>query len=1101
MQRTRWFMPAVWGAFFISGMAGLVYEVVWARYLDLVLGGTAYAHIMVLAAYMGGLALGAWVFGRLADRLDEPLVIYTYLEMAIGAYGLLFPILFTAGSALFLFLTPLLGSTGLTGNLNRFLVSILLLGPSTFLMGGTLPLLAKAVSRFPRQTGTSVAGLYFINSTGAVAGALLAGFAFIPVLGLSATLTTAAALNIVVGVGLLSAWRFGWFFSAPIRAEEYIGEGAEAAEREAEAAADLMEERATVGEVPMPAEPGAGMDDVADEEPIDLEKDKPINLESESAGEFLGLEPGILNRWAAVVVWGAAISGFLVMVYEVAWIRMLSTILGSSTYSFTLMLAAFISGIALGSLIARRLARYEKPFLFFGLSQLLIGVSLLATMPLYAELPFTFQKLQSVIARTEAGYPFHEILKYLFCLAIMLPPTLASGAALPFATDVASRLKCQVGQPTGRVFAANTMGTIFGAMLGGLFLLPWLGVQLTLELGISVNIAFGLWVLSLNPNIPRRTMQAAYASGGVLLVVLLLMPAWNLNAFASGVFRDRTHGGVDTEQYLASVRSAEMLFYEEDVNGTVAVMEQGGYTSLIVNGKADASDHLLDQFTQTMISAIPAMMVPDAERALIIGLGSGQTAGHLLRYPVEAVEVVEISSGVVEASRFFDEINGRPLADDRVELITQDAKNYLLTRPDNRYDLILSEPSNPWIAGIGGLFTLEYFTTLKERLEPGGVVAQWIQVYEISDETLNSVLVTFAEVFPFVSLWGMSTTDLLLVGSAQPITWNFAAAEAKFELPGVKHDLEQLAVDDLFSLLTHQIMSPIRMAEFVVLGGRLNLDEFPFLEYQAPKAFYLNEQATRYLSYDERRRTMENSDLALTAYTDSRDPTPQELQRVERYLQRSGSMYPGLGPSATAAWLQVDPGDAEARAAALRNGVTGLLAATREAGQLLRTRPDDSAALRWYVELLLTTYDQLHSVLWEATELATPLLTYLPVAAEQYPELYLYYMYRLAQVEYDQGDYGSAEATLDLVINALGDMSRAGDSRVTLDTALTNLGRIMLKTGRHGEARSRFQEAYLVNRQNLAAIFYLVELDGELTSGRFFSISEMLGEKGGEGGG
>ncbi len=844
MQRTRWFMPAIWGAFFISGMAGLVYEVVWARYLDLVLGGTAYAHIMVLAAYMGGLALGAWVFGRLADRFDEPLVIYTYLELAIGAYGLLFPILFTAGSALFLFLAPLLGSTGLTGNLNRFLVSILLLGPSTFLMGGTLPLLARAVSRFPRQTGTSVAGLYFINSTGAVTGALLGGFALIPVLGLSATLTIAAALNILVGIGLLSAWRLGWFFSRTVGDEDSVGE-VEEGKGEGEGVGE-EDEGVGVEEKPIQADPGIAVDDVDEEEPIDLE--------SESAGEFLGIEQDILNLWARVVVWGAAISGFLVMVYEVAWIRMLSTILGSSTYSFTLMLAAFISGIALGSLIARRLSRYEKPFLFFGLSQLLIGVSLLATLPLYADLPFTFLKLQGVIARTETGYPFHEILKYLFCLAIMLPPTLASGAALPFATDVASRLKCQVGQPTGRVFAANTLGTIFGAMLGGLLFLPWLGVQLTLELGISVNIAFGLWVLSLNPNIPRRTMRAAYASGAVLLVVLLLMPAWNLSAFASGVFRDRTHGGAEGEQYLAFVRDADVLFYEEDVNGTVAVLEQAGHTSLIVNGKADASDHLLDQFTQTMISAIPAMMVPDAERALIIGLGSGQTAGHLLRYPVEKVEVVEISAGVVEASRFFDEINGRPLIDDRVELITQDAKNYLLTRPDNRYDLILSEPSNPWIAGIGGLFTLEYFTTLKERLEPGGVVAQWIQVYEISDETLNSVLVTFTEVFPFVSLWGMSTTDLLLVGSAQPLTWNFEAAGAQFDLPGVKYDLEQLAVDDLFSLLPHQIMSPIRMAEFVVLGGRLNLDEFPFLEYQAPKAFYLNEQASLYLGYDERRR-------------------------------------------------------------------------------------------------------------------------------------------------------------------------------------------------------------------------------------------------------
>ncbi|MFC1629100.1 fused MFS/spermidine synthase [Gemmatimonadota bacterium] len=1070
MQRTRWFMPAVWGAFFISGVAGLVYEVVWARYLDLVLGGTAYAHIMVLAAYMGGLALGAWVFGRLADRFRETLVIYTYLEMAIGVYGLLFPLLFAAGSALFLFLEPLLGSTGLTGNLNRFLVSILLLGPSTFLMGGTLPLLARAVSHFPRQTGTSVAGLYFINSTGAVFGALLAGFVLIPALGMSATLITAAAFNIIVGIGLLTAWRFGWLISSPVD------------ESESDDSVAVADEAETV-EVVEQVEKDGYVEEAEQKDP-----------ESEVAREFLGIEPVILDQWSKVVVWGAGISGFLVMVYEVAWIRMLSTILGSSTYSFTLMLAAFISGIALGSLIARRLSRYERPFLFFGVSQLLIGVTLLFMLPLYAELPFTFMKVQSVIARSEAGYPFHELLKYLFCLAIMLPPTLASGAVLPFATDVASRLSHQIGRPVGRVFAMNTLGTILGALLGGLLLLPWLGIRLTLEVGIGINIAFGLWVLSLNPNIPRRTLHAVYAGGAVLLLGLLVLPAWNLSAYASGVFRDRTQSGEVRQQYLNSIQNLDILFYEEDVNGTVAVLGQGEFTTLVVNGKADASNHLLDQLTQTMIAAIPAMLVPDATRALIVGLGSGQTAGHLLRYPVEEVEVVEISPGVVEASRFFEEINGEPLADDRVDLIMQDAKTYLLTRPDKRYDLILSEPSNPWIAGIGGLFTLEYFLTLKDRLEPGGVVAQWIHVYEISDETLNSVLVTFSEAFPYVSLWGMSTTDLLLVGSTQPIEWDIDAASAAFDIPGVSSDLQRVAVNDLFGLLSHQIMSPVRLAEFVVLGGRLNLDEFPWLEYQAPKAFFLNEQAVLFLGFDERHRAMRNSDLMLTTYLDGRDPTPRELEGMERYIRRVDGMFPGLGPSAAAAWLEAEPGEEDARAAALRNGVIGQLAMIEEAGALYRNRPDDPSTVQRYADLLLDTYGRLHSVLWDAPDIAAILRSLLPGAAILLDEQYLYYMYRLAQVEYDQGENEMAEEILNQVLEALNDPSRLQDSRVVRDNVLTNLGRVMLHSEQYAGARLAFQEAYLINRQNRVAAFYLIELDSARTSGRFIPISALIRE-------
>ncbi|MFC1500540.1 fused MFS/spermidine synthase [Candidatus Zixiibacteriota bacterium] len=826
-----------------------------------------------------------------------------------------------------------------------------------------------------------------------------------------------------------------------------------------------------------------------DESPQESEQ---IDRESEVAREFVGIEPVILDQWAKIVVWGAGVSGFLVMVYEVAWIRMLSTILGSSTYSFTLMLAAFISGIALGSLIARRLARFERPFLFFGISQLLIGLTLLFTLPLYAELPFTFMKLQSVIARSEAGYPFHEILKYLFCLAIMLPPTLASGAVLPFASDVASRLSCQIGRPVGRVFAMNTVGTIFGALMGGLLLLPLLGIRLTLHVGIGINIAFGLWVLSRNPTVPRQTLRAAYAGGILLLLGLFVLPAWNLSAYASGVFRDRTQSGEVQEQYLNSIRNMDVLFYEEDVNGTVAVLGQGDHVTLVVNGKADASNHLHDQLTQTMIAAIPAMMVPDAERALIVGLGSGQTAGHLLRYPVKEVEVVEISPGVVEASRFFHEINGEPLADERVELIMQDAKTYLLTRPENKYNLILSEPSNPWIAGIGGLFTLEYFQTLKERLEPGGVVAQWIHVYEMSDETLNSVLITFSEIFPYVSLWGMSTTDLLLVGSAQPIDWDFDAASKAFDIPGVRSDLQQLAVNDLFGLLAHQIMSPVRLAEFVVLGGRLNLDEFPWLEYQAPKAFYLNEKAELFLGFDERRRTVRNTDLSFTAFLNGRDPTPLELEGMERCIRLVDGMFPGLGPSAAAAWIEAAPGDGNARSAALRNGVIGQLAMIEEAGELSRSKPADPATLQRYADLLLDTYSRLHSVLWDAPDIAATLRSILPRAAELLDGQYLYYMYRLAQVEYDQGENESAMETLSMVLEALNDPSRPRDIRVTRDNVLTNLGRVMLHSEQYSEARLVFQEAYLINPQNRVAVFYLIELDAEMTSGRFLPMSAFI---------
>lgn len=1068
MNRTRFLLPAVWIAFFASGTAGLVYEVVWARYLDLVLGGTAYAHIMVLAAYMGGLALGAWFFGRLADRFSEPLVVYAYLEMAIGLYALAFPTLFSLGSGFYLLLAEPLGTVGIGGVVNKFIISVLLLGPSTFLMGGTLPLLTRAVTALPERVGRRVSGLYFINSLGAVCGALIAGFILIPGLGVRATLTAAAALNIAIGISLLVAWRYGGLVRD--RSDESLGE-----------------------------EPAGQVD---------------LTRQSEKAGqgggEFEGVAERRLALWAAVAVWGAGLSGMVVMVYEVSWIRLLSTILGSSTYSFTLMLAAFITGIALGSLVARWLARFTRPFLFFGVSQFLVGASLLLALPLYAGLPYIFLGLQSIAARTEGGYLVYEAVKYLFCLAVMLPPTLASGAALPLATDVAARLSRRVGQSVGRVYAVNTLGTIVGALLGGLVLLPVLGIKLTLEVGIVVNMAFGLWVLFLHPWVGAGRLRGLGMSAAALIVVYILVaPAWDLRALASGVFRERQDVGPIREQFKERISDLEVVFYEEDVNSTVAVLRRNENFSLIVNGKADASTYMRDSVTQTLIAAISAMMVPSAKRALVIGLGSGQTAGHLLQYPVQRVEVVEISPGVVRASRFFDHMNGRPLDDPRTVLVTQDAKTYLLTRPHARYDLILSEPSNPWIAGIGGLFTVEYFSAMKERLEPGGVMAQWIHTYEQNDETLGCVLLTFCEAFPYVTVWGMSVTDLVLVGSNEPVSWDFESSRTAFQRPGVAADLARISMGDLFTLLNQQLMSPLRVAEVTSLGGRLNTNNFPFLEYQAPRIFFLNTEATLHALFDERNWTLRNTGLELARYLEGREPTPAELVNSIDCIRDTGGMLPRLEASATAAWLEMEPDTPAGVEEAILTGYLSLKASVDKTAKLARDDPNNHRYLKMYAKALLDAYDLTRSVVYRADGLAAQLLEVLPRAAELVAEERKYYLYRLGQVFYDQGRYDETVETMTEVVDLLGasadptgllrllqpgkeeipaNLGPTVDPRMPPDYVLIYLGRALLKLERYEEALEVFRRGYELNPRNPVVSFYFAELHKGFTSGRYFSL-------------
>lgn len=1028
MNRTRRLFTVIWIAFFVSGTAGLVYEVVWARYLDLILGGTTYAHIMVLAAYMGGLASGAWFFGRLSDRLSEPLVIYSYLEMAIGVYGLAFPIIFSIGSGFYIFLAGFLGTTGIGGVVNKLLIAVLLLGPSTFMMGGTLPLLTRAVTVMPEMVGRRVSGLYFINSSGAVFGALAAGFFLIRWFGVQATLTIAAALNIAVGVSLLAAWRYGWL--SGMGGEDEEGLPHEAEEEEAEPQSLLWKEE---------------------------------------------VDESRLRTWATVALWGAGLSGLVVMVYEVSWIRLLSTILGSSTYSFTLMLAAFITGIALGSLLARWLARYGRPFFHFGLTQFFIGASLLVVLPLYSQLPYAFLSLQSIVAHTDSGYALYETVKYLFCLAIMLPPTLASGAALPLATDVAARLSRKIGSPVGRIFAINTFGTILGALMGGLVLLPVLGVRHTLELGIAVNMLFGLWVLFINPHAVRWRKNCAVGAVVLTAMYLMISGQWDLRALASGVFRERLEPGRATEQYRNSIDNLEVVFYEEDVNGTVAVLKRGTDYSLIVNGKADASSYRNDSITQTLIAAIPAMMVPDAERAMVIGLGSGQTAGHLLEYPLKQVEIIEISPGVVKASHFFDYINGTPLEDPRTTLVTQDARTYLLTRPDARYDLILSEPSNPWIAGIGGLFTIEYFSSLRDRLNAGGVAAQWIHTYEQTNETLGSVLLTFCEAFPHVSVWGMSVSDLLLVGSNEPIAWDFDASEAAFERSGVADDLEQIGVNDLFTLLSRQIMSPLRVREAISLGGRLNTNNFPFLEYQAPRAFFLDSEASLHREFDERNRTLRNTDLELARYMTGRKPSAEELLNSIAYFDDSIGMLTRLKVSAAAGWLELDPDAQLSTEMAEEMGHSDLMATLGKTESIYLNDPSNPDNANMYADALLAVYDLTRSAVFSADRVAGSLMEILPLASGSNSEKRGLYTYRLGQVLFDQGLYEEAIVQLNEVV-AMMEAEEQVDPAVQPDFLLIYLGKALMKLDRFNEAIPFFQMAYELNPGNSVAAFYFAEL-------------------------
>ena len=404
--------------FILSGVTGLVYQILWFKYLSLFLGNTTYAQTVVLSAFMAGLAIGSAVWGRKVDKSPRPLVLYGWLELSIGVYCLFYPwiislvkTIFFETVAMFAFQSDGPAVLGL-----KLVVSLLTILPPTMLMGGTLPVLVKTVSETVEESGRNVAVLYFLNSFGAVVGSVLCGFFFIRLLGLSATIYGGACVNLIIGCAAFYLSR-----RTPQRSQAFGTPSAD---------------------------------------------DQRMFSKSETT--------------AAVVV--AGISGIAAMIYEVTWVRLLIPVFGSSTFSFSLMLIAFISGITIGSwLVSKLIHRIQDLFSFLWVCQLAVALGLCVSLPLYGRIPYIFWQLSTLLARTDATYPIFLTLECFFCFLIMAVPTIFLGMTLPIASRIATRDTATLGSSIGNVFSINTIGTVIGSLAAGLILIPTVGVRHAIE--------------------------------------------------------------------------------------------------------------------------------------------------------------------------------------------------------------------------------------------------------------------------------------------------------------------------------------------------------------------------------------------------------------------------------------------------------------------------------------------------------------------------------------------------------------------------------------------------------------------------------------------
>jgi spermidine synthase len=775
---TRMLLPL----FFVSGATALVYQTLWARELHLVFGTSSFAIATVLAAFMAGLAIGGAWMAKKADTVDRPLRRYGLLEIVIGCYGLLFPAIVELVSPVYLWVWSAVQPPPLMFGVIQFLlVGSALLLPTT-MMGATLPLLARFATKRLGGVGDSVGVLYGVNTAGAVIGTALCGFYLLPEYGLWQTTVYTGIANIVLGclaIGL-DYW-----------------------------ARSRDTDRVTV---------------VDDLDPETLH------------------HPDLKG-----VAWGIGLAGAASLIYEIAWTRLLVLLLGASVYAFSVMLLAFLIGIAFGGVVGggiadRTLKRFGAAGVYRALVRVEIGIALLsfAMMYIFGDLPYWYVWLFDAFG-VQDGTGSVWVVSILIAGLVMTPPAILMGIAFPLAVRAVVTKREALGGPVGAVYAANTAGSLLGASIGGFLLLPVIGIKYTIVVAGLVNItAAAVFARRISRSSSMITgVKRLLWSSSILLVGLGLFAPWNPLLMTAGMykyvsqFKDHTRAGITDY----AIDQYDLIFYEEGLSTvvTVAKNRETGSMWLANNGKVDASSNI-DMPTQVLVALLPFQFVEETNDVLVIGLASGITAGAVSMVDdIKRLDVVELEPATRRAAALFSEFNHDVLNDPRLNLVMNDGRNHILLAEEKSYNVIVSEPSNPWISGVSNLFTREFFEVGKSRLKEGGVWAQWVQMYGMGTEDLRSILKTFSDVYPYVAVYTtIIESDLVLVGSREPLLLQFEAENPLLtRWPNVTKELAEVGIVDEMSLLATYLMDRDAIVEMVG-DVAINTDDNMRVEYSAP---------------------------------------------------------------------------------------------------------------------------------------------------------------------------------------------------------------------------------------------------------------------------
>lgn len=783
----RFFLVPIYFFTFVTGAAGLIYEVAWQKYLSRILGSDSVATAVILATFLGGLSAGYYLCGKLTTKVRNHFKSYAILEGIIAVWGFFFPVIFRALDAATRNLTF---SPPILVILQGLLCSSLLMGVPTICMGGTIPFLTRGISQSVEEATGVHARVYGINTAGAFIGTLVAGFFFIPSLGLPLTVMWTAPLNFCAAV---------FFYFAPIRLDPR----------------------------------GA---------------DRPnLSGSSPEGKQVISDEVIIKLRYSPLVLCGVAfLSGFYVMTLENVLIRLINLSLGSSSYSFTMIISVFVLAIAIGSYAVGRLKRLPPSLLFF--NQFFIALLLMFLYFSFDTWPYWAHLIRISIQSNIAGFWAYYANVFAALTLVLILPISLMGATVPITFHEIKRDLGSVGKQSGLLFSWNTIGNLTGSLVGGIILFYVFNLASIFCFAIflaALSACFVAWRLS------RTYFYFAVAVAAFALIFVVTTPFYETRHFMLGTFRLRLPQSYSMSGpqnfFMDMLKNRVLEFYKDGSTASVAVMGYPELTqfkgrkpvSIIINGKSDSST-VDDIYTLKLSAHIPALLASQRRNVMVIGLGTGVTAGELTLYPdIERIDIAEISETVVKVLPFFSNATYNVHKNPKVKIHIGDAFR-ILGRSKDKWDIIISEPSNPWVTGVDLLFTKEFYALAKQHLSANGILLQWVQIYDANIQMVGMIVNTVLKEFPQCHVFMSNPGDLLIVATERKFTRDdLERAENVLRTNGaVRTSLDIIRLSSLDSILLRELWSPSYIRSFFSDFGIQTMDN-PRLHYMAGKMFFI----------------------------------------------------------------------------------------------------------------------------------------------------------------------------------------------------------------------------------------------------------------------